>query len=219
MKMNAHVLGIDPGANSGAALLAPNGRVLLAEQVRKGDAHKRANIVLRAVEAARVHSTDLVVMREKWQAGGRRANPKMLAGLGMAWGLWLEQLYMHAGGLPSSRYHQVYPSTWRKHVLGAHATSSDGWQRLTEQYVRNRWNIEPGPDAAVACCVGAFAFVNAKAIACVQAKPLWLRKNRYQAIAQPEADLAAALNRITELEAIIAEQAMATATLQEDIDQ
>ncbi len=221
MKMNAHVLGIDPGANSGAALLDPDGRIVVVEQLTKSDAFKRAELVSRAVEAARVGGTDLIVMREQWQAGGKRANPKMLAGLGMAWGLWLEQLYINAGHLPTSRYHKVYPSTWRKHVLGAGASSSEGWARLAAQYVRNRWSIEPGPDATVACCVAAFAFVNPKVVATVQPKPLWLRKMnpRLKRVIGLEAEHAAALNRITELEAIIAEQAVAKATLQEDIDQ
>lgn len=219
MKMNAHVLGIDPGAQSGAALLAPDSSLVFAEEVGKRDAAKRGELVRKAVLTARSSQTDLVVIREKWQPGGwergkRHGNASMLMGLGVAWGLWLEELYLHASELPFSRYHTVVPPTWRKHVLGVGASSRDGWERVTAQYVRNRWGVEPGPNASVACCVAAFAFLHTKTVACVQSKPLWHRKAPQPPHgAGTETQLADAQRRIAELEAIIAERTLADVSL------
>lgn len=223
MKMNAHVLAVDPGAAMGAAILGPDGEPIEHHQLAVKDAHKRTLIVTRVVHLALSDNTDIVVVREKWQAGGRRANPKMMAGLGAAWGLWVEQLKLYAPWLPSSRFHQVYPSMWRKHVLGAGAKDSAGWHTLAQNYVASRFKIEDaGPDATVALCIGAYAFMNPKIVASVQSKPQWHGAAKRAFLAKTPGELEAQVMllqaQVLHLEKELAREALAKHHINDEVD-
>lgn len=219
MKMNAHVLGIDPGSSSGAALFGPDGEPIATVQLTKRQAHERAAFVRRAVKRSWDIGTDLIVVREKWQKGGPKAGPSMHQGLGTAWGLWLEQFYLHAPWLPPSRFFQVYPSTWRSVVLNAHAKDSLGWERVTANYVRQRFGVaDAGGDEQVAMCLAAYAFKNAKIVASAQDKPRWHRKATGMTSA-PSHELVMARKRILELEENIAAHALLTKLTEETIDE
>lgn len=179
MKMNAHVLSIDPGASMGVSLMGPDGTLIGYRELKMRDAELRSAVIRESVRRCVASGTDLVVVREKWQAGGpkQRWSTSTIAGLGAAWGIWMEQFRLCAPWLPKSRFHAVYPSTWRKNVLGAHAKGKEGWAVLAKNYVTSRFDIEdPGPEAAVAICIGVYAFTSPKVAASAQERPMWHRK-------------------------------------------
>jgi hypothetical protein len=168
------VLAIDPGASSGAAIFTGAGALVGSHQLARKEAGSRMRIVRHAVRIARDSETDLIVMREQWQAGGKRANPQMIAGLGAAWGLWLEQLYMNAPFLPPNRVLKVYPSTWKSKVLDAHAVGTEAWLKLVHRYVESRFGLTGlGDDEAVAICIGCYALKAPAALKVAQDKPRW----------------------------------------------
>ncbi len=216
MNMNAHVLGIDPGSKSGATLLGPGRNLIFSAQLEAGDAGERTEIVAEAVARAVAAGTDLIIAREKWQAGGPHMTPRIAAGLGAAWGLWREQLYLHASILPDSRIHAVYPGTWRSAVLGAGAKSSGGWEALARAYVASRFGLkDPGDDETVSVCVACWAFTDAKVRKTVQDRPRWLGDYRVanaaldgDTIRDLESKLGAANSRVAELERLVAQHAL-----------
>lgn len=176
--MNAHVLAIDPGRSMGVALMSPEGNPVFHCQLEMRDAVSRWKLIDRAVGRCLKRNTDLVVVREKWQSGGPkfRWSTAQIAGLGAAWGIWTEQFRLFAPWIPQSRFHAVYPSTWRSKVLRAHAKSREGWAELARKYVAARFGVDAAPDEAVALCIGAYAFASPKIIASAQEKPRWHKK-------------------------------------------
>jgi hypothetical protein len=144
-----YVLGIDPGAASGAGLLDPDGKLVASEQFEERDALRRQDFVKRAVHSAVEAVADLVVVREKWQAGGKFATPRIFAGLGASWGAWREQLFLVVPELPHSRILQVFPSTW-KSKLGL----GKAWQDPAYEYVRQRFGKGCRSDAPCPTCAG-----------------------------------------------------------------
>jgi len=105
------ILAIDPGKRCGwsiwiAGRLATHGTATPGEEFG-------------IVQAARVfeaeESIPLVVVAEKWTAGGPFAGARTMAGLGAAWGRWDGAL--RACQHPMRRVVRVYPQTWRAAVL------------------------------------------------------------------------------------------------------
>lgn len=173
MKCNAVILGIDPGASSGAGIMGADGKVLASAQIERRDAKGREMFVKTALLAALAGDHDLIIMREKWQAGGKFATPRMMAGLGASWGQWLEQLFRLAPFLPGSRILAVTPSTWRSALIDGGGLTREGWERVVVQYVAQRYERDAGPDEAVAICLCAYARTNPEALRLVQDKPRW----------------------------------------------
>lgn len=216
MKLNAYVLGIDPGSESGAGLLNPAGCLLLSAELEAKDARERGSIVAEAVRCAKKEGVDLIIAREKWQAGGPHMTPRVAAGLGAAWGLWREQIYLHAAALPPNRIHSVFPSTWRSEVLGAGAKSSGGWEALARNYVNARYGVKnPGPNEVVGICIASWALIDAKVRKSVQERPRWhalLAEEDNVEMLRLELD--AATRRLQELERALATQVLNASTLE-----
>ncbi len=224
--MNAHYIGIDPGNETGFALLDPYGRLLTSAQLSARDAQQRMSLMLDALAACLKDPlpTDLVIAREKWQPGGRFAGgghmgPETYAGLGAQWGLWKEQINLTMPFLPPNRIHAVYPSTWRRVVFAAGAKNRDAWQRLAHQYVRSRFGYTTaGDDEAVAICIACWAMLDAKVLKTIQDRPRWHADTRTAGIgSDPARELIVAQARIAELERVIANHAIAQQPLPEAI--
>lgn len=119
------VLGIDPGATSGWAVVLrgePTGDIGKART-----AAERANAINVARECAQTAGLPLIVVAEKWSAGGWASHTTLL-GLGAAWGVWRESL--RECGVPESRIVRVLTQTWRARILGG--TNGKGkrdWKR------------------------------------------------------------------------------------------
>lgn len=174
MKGNAVILGIDSGSTSGAAIMRADGARLASAQIERRDTKGRESFVRTAVLAALAGGHDLIVMREKWTAGGPFGGARTMAGLGASWGQWLEQLFRCAPFLPASRIVGVYPATWRAEVFGTGGLTTEGWERVAAEYVRQRFQVEAGPDEAVALCLCVYARTNPEALRLVQDRPRWL---------------------------------------------
>lgn len=154
---DALILAIDPGKAAGAAIIdsgRPGITVVLAEAVKPGD---EADIVDLAMTRARAEGRVLMVVREKWQAGGHRMTPSMLAGLGAAWGRWEAALL--ASGYPLSRVVRVYPSTWKARTIGAPRGDKSQASKTRAKYFAERLLGKPleSHDAADAVCIGVWA--------------------------------------------------------------
>lgn len=130
---NALVVGIDPGEVSGIGY-SFEGDVIQFSTVEK--AEHRQEIVVSLFEQASDLNLPIVVVMEKWTAGGKAMNPEMLTGLGQQAGRWL-QCFEQAHALFSDQlvvYHRVYPQTWRAAIFGssAHRAKSDALKRLAQ---------------------------------------------------------------------------------------
>ena len=102
------VMGIDPGKSSGVCILRPNGTLVDLAEIRERDAAGRQAAIRLAVGESYHLGVDLVIVRETWTAGGRRANPKTFAGLGAQAGRWLESIDTVARSLPASRIFESF---------------------------------------------------------------------------------------------------------------
>lgn len=110
---DAVVLGVDPGAASGAAIVRPDESIVMSGFVGQREATLRRDFVLTALEEAQHLGCELLVVGEKWTAGGPFSSPRSMQGLGAQWGRWQEQLDLFAPFLPASRVSRAYPQTWR----------------------------------------------------------------------------------------------------------
>lgn len=115
------ILAIDPGQSSGWAI-AVSGRPTVWGRAST-HAERSAACELADVEADR-HDMALVVVAEKWTAGGWASHTTLL-GLGAAWGAWRSAI--EEAGIKRSRIVRVYTQTWRARVLRPR------WGATTEQ--------------------------------------------------------------------------------------
>lgn len=210
--IRAYVLGVDPGSNMGAGLISPAGKRVMSAQLEMREAQARTEIMVEAVERALRDEVDLIIAREKWQAGGKHMTPRTAAGLGAAWGLWREQINLVAPFLPPNRIHTVYPSTWRSRVLGAGAKNADGWEALAKGYVASRFGLrEVGSDEAVGLCLACWAPTDAAVRKVVQERPRWHRLAREHvrvSAAELQTRLDRSERRVRELERAIADRTL-----------
>jgi hypothetical protein len=157
----AVVLGIDPGASSGVALMDHYGVLALSGTVKKRQHQLRTRAVLSAYSLALEEKVDLVVVREMWQAGGRKMNPKTYAGMGRAWGQWFESLLVNAPLLPANRILNVYPATWKKHCGVGAKTAELSYDRQ-RAYISGRIGAGvargAGEDELAAICIASYGF-------------------------------------------------------------
>lgn len=143
------VLGIDPGATSGWAVVLrgdPTGAIGIART-----APERRDAVMYAQQVADRSGLPLVVVAEKWSAGGWASHTTLL-GLGAAWGAWREALV--ECGVPERRVVRVLTQTWRAAVLGGgNRRGGRDWKREAVEWARRALGREVGPDAAEALAI------------------------------------------------------------------
>ena len=138
------VIGIDPGAKSGAAF-GYDGKYRSSWQV-SDNATERAAVVHHCVTMAQASQLPIVVVMEKWGAYGDFWTG---VGLGRSSGRWMEQLELH--GIPKSRLHRVLPSTWRKPFGLGSVKGKDAKKAAAVQLAAVRLGIDsPGEDQAEA---------------------------------------------------------------------
>lgn len=143
------VLGIDPGATSGWAVVLrgePTGAIGIART-----AIDRHHAIMSAIQIADRNSLPLVVVAEKWSAGGWASHTTLL-GLGAAWGAWREALV--ECGVSERRVVRVLTQTWRAAVLGGgNRRGGRDWKREAVEWARRALGREVGPDAAEALAI------------------------------------------------------------------
>lgn len=162
----AVILGIDPAATSGWALLAPSkGPAALLGHGTTTRTHKGAAERRRVVEAADLHARSfgvpLVVVREDWagrwspRRGKGGTNTRTVAGLGAAWGEWSQVLLERR--IPHARIVKVTTGEWRRALFGVSRLPSGAWDAMAANYVRAGWGAKGlTDDEAEAVCVAAW---------------------------------------------------------------
>ncbi len=150
------VLGVDPGKHSGWAIyFGDHHRVGSFEGFRNGmwcgeteDGHR--HVVGHAIGLADWAHLPLVVVAEKWTAGGWASHTTLL-GLGAAWGAW--QVALREARHPKRRIVRVYSQTWRAAVIGGRQRPTEQWKAAAQAHVLHRFGVEAGPDAAEAALI------------------------------------------------------------------
>jgi hypothetical protein len=140
------LLAIDPGEVSGWALFEYGH--LVGHGACK---HGHAAVIDQAIESARAAQLPLIVVAERWTAGGWQSHATLL-GLGAAWGVWAEALRVR--GVAKRRIVRVYPQTWRAATLGGRQRSSELWKQASMAYAKTRFGVTVGGDVADAICIG-----------------------------------------------------------------
>ena len=153
MRRNHAVLGIDPGARSGWALLL-DGQLVASGEATKTHVHE-------AVEQARIYCDDerahLVVVGERWAGRMRRdrGSVRTVSGLGAAWGRWEGALL--AAGVPKRRIIRVATQRWRADVIGGRcARRTSEWKRVAREWCARTFGGfggDYGDDEADALCI------------------------------------------------------------------
>jgi len=146
------ILAIDPGEKSGAALFV---RGLLRDSRQVKGAQERQKAVERALRSASSEGLPLLVVRERWTAGGAMV-PKVAMGLGAAWGRWAEHL--ETAGIGKTRIATITPQKWRSLTIGGPQRSREQWKADAILFAREHGGFDPadtiGPDEAAAVCIG-----------------------------------------------------------------
>ena len=172
------VLGVDPGEVDGWGIMRPDKSIKAHGETKKRDAHGRKRAVLLAVGEALSLGVDLIVSREMWSAGGPKATPTMIAGLGAQWGRWLEQLDLWAPFLPPTRIVKFYPQSWRAKL----GVGSGDVVKNMRAYVGARWpginSSELGEDELMGIGLAVCARRDKDTCAIAQRKPGWHRAAR-----------------------------------------
>ena len=154
------VLGIDPGATSGWAIMAPGTadvRLLGSGQCRGAS----RDAVDSAQTWAEMLELPLVAVGERWSSamrmrGGARTSGFTQQGLGASWGRW--QQLLEDAGQPKSKPLRVDLMTWRMGIFGGRfRRKSEVWKSLAVAragtFIEGR---EPGTDEAEAICIAEF---------------------------------------------------------------
>lgn len=150
------ILGIDPGATSGWAILTPESSALCAgnataPRLRCGTVNAGRNaVIVWAQEVAAEQNLPLIVVAEKWTAGGWASHTTLL-GLGAVWGKW--EAALSEAGHPKRRIVRVYPQTWRARVIGGRQRSTEDWKAAAQTLVKHRFDKHVSSDAAEAACI------------------------------------------------------------------
>ena len=147
------ILAIDPGRTSGWAVYS------LDRCIASGTAKTHDQRVL-AIEIAQAEESrsgrKLVIVAEKWTAGGAFGGARTMGGLGAAWGMW--QAALESRGVPNARIVRVYPQTWRAQVLGGGwGVKSDEWALRAAKRAETETGHPCSDDEAEAVCIGAWA--------------------------------------------------------------
>lgn len=147
----AVILAIDPGATSGAALWS-RGRLEMAAAVTSAAA--RGDCVTAATNAAALAGVPLVVVMERWTAGGHRGHAQIV-GLGAQAGRWLEALEL--AGIPAADVVRVYPQTWRAVLAPLPRKTGEQAKASARMIAAGHLGREVLTDAAEAACIALWA--------------------------------------------------------------
>lgn len=147
----AVILAIDPGATSGAAL-HHGGRPRLAWTC--ATAADRAEVIATALRTAADIGVPLVVVMERWTAGGARGHAQIV-GLGAQAGRWLEALEL--AGIPAADVVRVYPQTWRAVLAPMPRKTGEQAKASARMVAAGHLGREVLTDAAEAACIALWA--------------------------------------------------------------
>jgi hypothetical protein len=154
------VLGIDVGAQSGWGIWKPGTLLIGTIRDRVGAEAERIAVVESAIDEAQACDLNLVVVAEKWTAGGfgkdRRMSATTLMGLGGAWRDW--QRVLKHFKVPQKRILRVNVRTWQGSLLsGLGARHSAALKSAAQAVVCSRFpsiaTVPHEPDAYDAGCI------------------------------------------------------------------
>lgn len=136
------VLGLDGGKQSGWCIWTPTTFHIGTILNRVGAESERVAVVEAAIRVAEKLGLGLVVVAEKWTAGGwgkdRRMNAATLMGLGAAWRDW--QRVLQHWKVPKKRIVRVNVRTWQGRLLsGLGARTSDQLKAAAKRVVHARY--------------------------------------------------------------------------------
>jgi len=123
--VQAVILAIDPGAEDGWATWVPGSNISPGRHGSTAGGQSRGEVVAGAKIDAAWCRLPLIVVAEKWTAGGWQSHDTLI-GLGAAWGKWEAALEEHR--VPKSRVVRVYPQTWRSRILPGRQRSTEQWK-------------------------------------------------------------------------------------------
>lgn len=139
------VLGLDPSSRTGWAIFARGRRIESGVVVLKHTDRMR-NVIRAAKALAERERIPLIVVAERWTAGGWKTHSSIIA-MGVSWGI-IETLLKAELVLASQRV-RVYPQTWRAATIGGRRLS-DEWKRAARGHVEKRFGAIVGDDEAEA---------------------------------------------------------------------
>lgn len=149
--MSACILTIDPGSTGGAALHY-DGKPRRAWTV--STAAERRLVIASAKAIAAQRDEVLVVIVEKWSAGGERGHAQIL-GLGSQAGRWLEALEL--AGIDAADVVRVYPQTWRTVLAPMPRKTGEQAKASARVIASGHLGLDVPTDAAEAVCMGLWA--------------------------------------------------------------
>lgn len=158
----AVVLGIDPGEDSGHALLFREPRTVRARLDVAGTcrtAVQRRDVVAYAIRRAAELALPLVFCIEDHAHQG--LTPATFAGLRSSAARWKERAESDA---PDAPILDVMPNRWRA-GCGLHARGTDAWKRAAVLGVRARYGIWADHDAAESACIATWALFSDEILA------------------------------------------------------
>jgi hypothetical protein len=151
------VLGIDPGATSGWALMQPpspgvtrhagtEGLVMHGTTTSSAKGVQRMRqVIAECIAHAEGAGLPLVVVAESWRGtGGRNRGVRTLTGIGAAWGRWESLLLLE--GVPASRIVRLDTGTWCKRAYGVSRKKSAAWKAMAKSYVQRRFGVDLASD-------------------------------------------------------------------------
>ena len=177
------ILCLDGGAQSGWAIWTPTTLHLGTIFNRVGAEAERIAVVEAAIQIAQKLGLGLVVVGEKWTAGGwskdRRMNASTLMGLGAAWRDWQRVLQHYR--VPKKRILRVNVRTWQGKMLsGLGAKRSAELKAVARMVVCARYpkyaNSDHTPDAFDAGCMCLWASQSGEVAAAIAGSRLWPSK-------------------------------------------
>jgi len=174
------ILCLDGGAQSGWSIWTPATLHIGTIFNRVGAEAERVAVVEAAIQVAQKLGLGLVVIGEKWTAGGfgkdRRMSAATLMGLGAAWRDW-QRVLQHCR-VPKKRILRVNVRTWQGKMLsGLGAKRSAELKAAARMVVCSRFprhaNSEHTPDAFDAGCMSLWASQSGEVASVIAGSRLW----------------------------------------------
>lgn len=162
MPHHAVMLGVDPGASSGwAVMFMGQLRAFGSVREERSDSHVQRDAAVAAalLEASAQVSprspVPVIVAVEKFGAGGGRHGffgPRTVAGVERRVGAWIDSVVR--AGIARSRIVRVLPQVWRSAVLGKGSGPHEEMAQLTASYVQTRFDMAEVPNEDVCAAIG-----------------------------------------------------------------
>ena len=150
---------VDPGSKSGWAIMERNGGEWAGPNtgpnaLEHGEGSVWSSLPMDVCAAARRYGCDALIIEDA--AVGM--DPIVAAGLGASRGVW-KWHWRNSIKADSDRavIVEFYPSTWRATIIGGGHRDTAAWKRDAIAHVHRTLDLDVGPEAAEAICLGEHA--------------------------------------------------------------